>query len=442
MTSARIRPLLSDELLVSLRGAFVRNASPEEVLGLMTGDYAELYGDRWRSVAGQSEAIARRARIRLEEAIEFPNDLHLILDGTVVAEALAIATDEVLQPDILDHYEALSELEGLGHQGTRSLEEEYLRNLSVLEGQWMRNGLLTGKGRDIARLRALVFARSKVGNFQALHAEENIDVAMLGCLGAAAGSATFGTPDRITSDFEERLLGSAAVGAVMGFVHGWNAPAKGQKIEIEPSEAHQHHEFDDEQVVKLVFGRRHVVAFRKRLLMTLAPMTVRGAMNYLEQKIADPKTAESDRKKYELLLAGIEAAAHGRMTGKTSVGKLLGIKESAPETSFPVHTEAVYDAAPVGEYPPTIVCKGKAGRPLHCRALVNGRGHLVGYRAYDTLSREFTQEPLHIVYDLGGRRRGYVEEGRYVDGLRKRHIMTAPETLELLTVIEAKKTAV
>jgi hypothetical protein len=54
-----------------------------------------------------------------------------------------------------------------------------------------------------------------------------------------------------------------------------------------------------------------------------------------------------------------------------------------------------------------LVCAGKAGRPVRCRPVAGADGSVVGYLAYDALSREFGGRPLLAAYALDGSRYGY-----------------------------------
>jgi len=438
MTAKCIRPLLSDDLLTALCGSFSRGGGAEEHLALMTGDYADLYGDAWRTVTGQADEIGKRALAILENTVRGREKLHLILDGLLVAEALAVATDEVLRPDVIEHLEALRELEEMGVRDTYELDTERDSHLSAVERQLVRNGLLVGKSRPLARLQAVVSGRQMRGRRSSPNtgaADETIFA-----LGTSAAASAFPRKQASARDFKERLLGAAALGAVRGFIYGWDKAQPENVFKIELSGVGE--DWDDTGPVAVVLNRARTLTVSRRLLDTLSPMTMTGATLFLEERVMDPKKDEEWQDVLEALLHGLSQAGAGHRTSHLSVGKVLGLREKQPKSDNLKPAMSVYDAAPVGEYPPVMTCEGMHGRPVHCRALVSDAGRLVGYRAYDTLSREFTEEALHVVYDLAGRLAGHLREGRHVDGIGRKHVMTAPEVLEPLAKIEAKKIAV
>lgn len=435
MTAQRIRPLLGDDLLVALRGSFLRGGGGEKYLAEMTGDYADLYGDKWRAVTAQADAIGQRAHDAIREKTQ-GRDLHLILDGHLVAEALAIATDEVMNPDFLGHHDALSELEGIQATGVGELDAEHGYHLGHVEKQLVRNGLLAGRKFSSARLKAVIIGRQERGHWSRREsAAETVEM-----LGAAALGVTFPQEKAVANDFEERVLGAAAFGAAHGFRHGWDIPEQKKAYAIEISDHGD--AWDHDGSPKLVLNRRKVITVPKHVLRTIVPMTVRGAKTYLEERVMDPREQDDMRDMLETLLESLELAAQGKQMSHLSVGRLLGLREEQPATTDLRPSEAFYDAAPVGEYPPVFACEGKNGRSVSGRALVDKNGRLAGYRAYDTLSNEFHGDALQVVYDLAGRRSGHLHHGKYVDGLRDKHVMTAPDTLATLASIEEKKEVV
>ena len=79
-----------------------------------------------------------------------------------------------------------------------------------------------------------------------------------------------------------------------------------------------------------------------------------------------------------------------------------------------------------------IICYGKRGRLLRCRAVTDDEGTLVGYQAFDTLSRELGGTPLYALYDATGRRYGYARAGEAVHvcaGEPEQGFFTAPDSI-------------
>ena len=76
-----------------------------------------------------------------------------------------------------------------------------------------------------------------------------------------------------------------------------------------------------------------------------------------------------------------------------------------------------------------ILCEGRNGRLVRCRAVAGPDGALVGYLAFDALSREFRGRPLYAAYAPDGSRYGYAwadERPVIRRGEPEQGFMTAP----------------
>ena len=114
--------------------------------------------------------------------------------------------------------------------------------------------------------------------------------------------------------------------------------------------------------------------FSNDFLKRIGIMTPQGGRALLYRLINNPKVSETEKEKYSLLWDVLEGASRGKRTASTSLARLLNIRENHAVDSTIVQDELVFDAAPVGKYPPVIECTGKMGRKFKCRAVANQPG--------------------------------------------------------------------
>ncbi len=145
----------------------------------------------------------------------------------------------------------------------------------------------------------------------------------------------------------------------------------------------------------------------------------------------DPRVSEAEKIMAESLSETLRAHPSA---DRVSFSDALDIAPAVMRTGAFQPGSPLYRASTRGAVPTAIFCAGKRGRPLRCRAVASTDGTVVGYRAFDLLSRELGGRPVYALYDLEGQRYGYAwtEDGAVVrSGTPPQGFMTAPETISL-----------
>ncbi|WKZ29649.1 MAG: hypothetical protein QY323_02870 [Patescibacteria group bacterium] len=154
------------------------------------------------------------------------------------------------------------------------------------------------------------------------------------------------------------------------------------------------------------------------------------AAEALERRSHDPRASEAERLMAEALAETLAAHPHAETV---SFAEALGIEAAPLRTDDLRAGEPLFRAVTRARHPMFIVCSGKRGRALRCRAVANTEGALVGYRAFDPLSRELGKKPLYALYDLEGRRVGYAWADRQAVacfGAPEQGFASAPASLD------------
>ncbi len=178
--------------------------------------------------------------------------------------------------------------------------------------------------------------------------------------------------------------------------------------------------------------RSATVAFRlpERWHERFSHVAASDAAEVLERQASDPRAAEAERLMAEALAETLRAHPNGEAV---SFAEALGIEASELRTNTIRDGESLYRAVPRRRHPMSVICYGKRGRALRCRAVANADGALVGYRAFDPLSRELGARPLYALYTLDGRRYGYAwaeQQTIAYPGAPKQGFASAPEMIE------------
>jgi hypothetical protein len=173
------------------------------------------------------------------------------------------------------------------------------------------------------------------------------------------------------------------------------------------------------------------VAFRlpERWHERFSHVAASDAADALERHANDPRSAEAERLMAEALAETLRAHPDAETV---SFSEALGIESAALRTDAFRPGDALLRAAPHGKRPAAILCYGKRGRALRCRAVTNTDGALVGYRAFDPLSRELGGKAVYALYDLAGQRCGYAwadEQSIVRSGSPAQGFVTAPESI-------------
>ncbi len=155
------------------------------------------------------------------------------------------------------------------------------------------------------------------------------------------------------------------------------------------------------------------------------------AAEALAEYALDPRISDAERMMADALVETLRACP---AADHISFSEALGIEPAEIRTDGFRPGRPLYRAALRGTLPTAIICAGKRGRRLRCRAVADHDGAVVGYRAFDLLSRELGGSPLYALYDLSGRRYGYAwTDGTTIVrmGVPAQGFKTAPETIPL-----------
>ncbi len=128
------------------------------------------------------------------------------------------------------------------------------------------------------------------------------------------------------------------------------------------------------------------------------------AADALEQLAAHPRASELERRMAEPLAETLRAHP---AADDVSFSEALGIEPAEVRYGAFRPGHPLSRASVRGRVPSSILCYGKRGRLLRCRAVADPDGAIVGYLAFDPLSRELGGVPLFALYGLDGRRYGY-----------------------------------
>lgn len=304
------------------------------------------------------------------------------------------------------------------------------KKMHALLGHFAGNARAHGASRDSAALRALAAAVVLKGEELCAH-EQHRSIALL--LGAAASSLVRG--QKTEPRMETRALAML------------NDAIK------EQNEARQAfwNDHDGETVRCLgaaalvaVTGRGRVasrppcrdasstVAFRlpERWHDRYSHVAASDAANALERQASDPRSSEAERLMSEALIETLRAHPNAEMV---SFAEALGIEPAELRAAAFRSGDLLLRAAPNGKRKADILCYGKRGRTLRCRAIANADGALVGYRAFDPLSRELGGRALYALYDFAGNRFGYAWADRLAiarPGAPPQDFFTAPPRIE------------
>ncbi|MFA5854479.1 MAG: hypothetical protein WC866_05365 [Patescibacteria group bacterium] len=442
----------SDELLSALRAAVDRLADRERLfeagrlereriarlaVSLLDDERSEddvetrllhARGD-WRERAAASEELLKRGvwtPVRVLGSFapasvpRVPPQTHDRADAAV-AKALILALREVLTPEAEVRQEALRR-----ENGGVSIWE---KKLHALLGHFAGNARAHGDSREGAALRTLAAAVVLKGEELCAH-DQHRSIAL--ALGAAASSLVRSEPSEpkketsaltaLKNAVQEqngvrlglwdgydaeavRRFGAAAAGAVTG--RGSSAPYVPQQ------------------------QAASTVAFRlpERWHERFSHVAASDAADALERHANDPRSAEAERLMAEALAETLRAHPDAETV---SFSEALGIESAELRTDAFRPGDALLRAAPHGKRPAAILCYGKRGRALRCRAVTNTDGALVGYRAFDPLSRELGGKAVYALYDLAGQRCGYAwadAQSIVRSGSPAQGFVTAPESI-------------
>lgn len=168
---------------------------------------------------------------------------------------------------------------------------------------------------------------------------------------------------------------------------------------------------------------RHDITWPPAWLGRLGHLTASSAAEALDEEASDPRREATYRRVAELLAERLQRHPAPQTV---SFAEALGMDPPEIRSSEPRPWMRLFRAAPafakaspaaeaMGDRPAgkqqgvmrRFVCAGKRGRPVRCHAVADADGSLVGYLAFDAMSREFGGRPLSAIYALDGRRWGY-----------------------------------
>ncbi len=389
-----------------------------------------------------------------------------ILDGGLAAEAVVIALREAASPDVIRSQREFLETEtliGFGETGALDRLDAALRRL---QAEFIANGRYCGQESDeaaaaalaaVCRLRGRALSRRPevaglAGTAYALGlsamrsfpdfverrrvAENAAEAGRLSrMIGVArqVNDARAGLIARPGDEPSARLLGAAALGAILGYAFGWrDAPMESAATLRQGMVALGH----DDGATLLIDGMIPVHVPEGRL-RSLAPLSLAAALRRLEALSTDPRQSRDVRESSGRVADALAHSARGWRTDRVSFGSHVGMPQSTPARSELRDGLDVHWAVPAGKFPSVRAAEGRRGRRLRCRTLADAEGRLVGYAGFDVLSGEFSAEGggegVHAVYGLDGRRFGYLRAddagGRVRRGEPPWGFMTAPAVI-------------
>ncbi len=350
----------------------------------------------WLAHAGCLRAAGSLAFHRQERKALPPVDL---TDGHAVAQALCVAIREITIPGIS---EAQSRLGGeaqvafarerhgvaIWERALRPLLPEFARNArnhglereAAARASLVAAAALTGRAADRVALSHMLGAAASVllkqGSIPAVSRQTSAALRL--AADAVSGNALRLSMYELTSG-EARLLGAASACAAFG---------KGNLRFRESSAAPAW--FSSELLPE---------AWKERY----GHLTAAAVAAELHRHSADPRIDETER---ALAIGAAQLAGHRAGARRISFADALGF-DPGPLRTAVFAPGRLFDAAPKGRWSAPRICRGKHGRSVRCRAVADASGALVGYLAFDPLSREFGGRPLFAAYGLDGRRAGY-----------------------------------
>ncbi len=351
-----------------------------------------------------------------------------LLDGAEAARALATAFREVGSPGVLKAQEELrgSAAVALRHErGGSAVWERALRPL-LREFAWNAQGI--GKDRRDAALEAIKASAVLTG--QARQGVRDDLPVLLGSAARASLSVRrsevpaapsalnllaeeMKARNRLRSEIfgvlegdEDRLFGASAIGAVLS-----TAIVRRRSIRTSPA-----------PLLGLILPEAWVERF--------AHLTAADAAGELERLAVDPRLHRDAQVAAEFASGVVKA--HPAVV-RVSFAEALGLQP--PPLRFDrLPIGRLFRAAPRGKRPARMLCRGKNGRLIRCRAVADTTGAMVGYVAFDPLSREYGGRPLFAAYGLDGQRQGYAwaDETLYRwAGVPEQGFVSVPESIPL-----------
>jgi hypothetical protein len=159
-----------------------------------------------------------------------------------------------------------------------------------------------------------------------------------------------------------------------------------------------------------------------------ASLTAAEAAEELGRLASDPRLDADARATAEF---AAEAALAHPGARRVSFAEALGLAD--PEIrAARMRPGRLFRAAPRRGHAAQVLCRGKNGRLIRCRAVADADGALVGYLAFDPLSREYGGRPLFAAYALDGKRQGYAwadEPAHWRAGRPEQGFVSAPESI-------------
>lgn len=330
------------------------------------------------------------------------SDIDAHADDARLATAIAIAAREVLLPGMAARHAQLlgPALSAIQHEknGIGLWDKVFC----PLVSEFAVNARSRGVHRRTAAMRALAAAVHLKG--LALSGSGGDDVFLLGSAAASMLRSRVGVAEVVdepslkklaqdvaafndvrTGIWDEndsetsRLLGAAAAVAVFG---------RGSITKLKPSlnhgeNGHTHLSFEK-------FGR-------------YAHLTASAAAEVLDDEATHPRTHADERSRLATLA---DFLRHHPAVHAVSFSEALGINDAEERREDFSPGMKVYRAVMAGRRRP-IICEGKNGRKVRCRAVASPSGAFVGYLAFDALSRELGGRPIYAAYTLNGDRYGY-----------------------------------
>ncbi len=340
-----------------------------------------------------------------------------------VSRALVVALREALLPDVVD---LQNELQRLDHR-----HDSWETTLRRLLGHYARNARAIGASREEAALRTLAASAVRKGELMCAVGSHR-------ALALALGAASSVVLEKSRVEEQPRSM------VLRALVDGVARENDTRLALWEGCEAEDVRIFGAAAVLA-AFGSGRIspplarsardssVSFRlpEAWHERFSHVAAADAADALAEHANDPRVSEAEKIMAESLSETLRAHPSAE---RVSFSDALGIAPAAMRTGAFQPGSPLYRASTRGTVPTAIICAGKRGRPLRCRAVADVDGTVVGYRAFDLLSRELGGKPTYALYDLEGRRYGYAwtEDGSVVRaGTPPQGFMTAPETISL-----------
>lgn len=160
-------------------------------------------------------------------------------------------------------------------------------------------------------------------------------------------------------------------------------------------------------------------------LRRYAQLTASEAAAAIDDDSVDPRLDAERRRRLEAISDALRRHPDAHAV---SCAEALGMEPPEPRKGELRPGIKVHRAVMDGRRRP-FICEGRNGRAVRCRAVAGPDGAIIGYLAYDALSREFGGRPLLAAYALDGARYGYAwadERPVIRRGEPEQGFMTAP----------------